>query len=88
MSEDKHWRWYCLGEKRKTKAEMDVLNRDVMRAIGTTEGEIHDRTGWGRIVSAVATPQPSGPARRRIVSTDVDNHLHDAEVVLELVHLL
>ena len=38
---------------------MDCVNRD-MRAIGTTKDEVHDRTGWRRIVSAAATPQPSG----------------------------
>ena len=37
---------------------MDRVNRD-MRAIGTTKNEVHDRTGWRRIVSATATPQPS-----------------------------
>ena len=34
---------------------MDCVNRD-MRAIGTTKDEVHDRTGWRRIVSAAATP--------------------------------
>ena len=29
-------------------------------AVGTTKDEVHDRTGWMRIVSAAATPQPSG----------------------------
>ena len=38
---------------------MDCVNRD-MRAIGTTSDKVHDRTGWRRIVSAAATPQPSG----------------------------
>ena len=40
---------------------MDCVNRD-MRAIyiGTTKDEVHDRTGWRRIVFAAATPQPSG----------------------------
>ena len=38
---------------------MDCGNRD-MRAIGTTKDEVHDRTGWRRIVYAAATPQPSG----------------------------
>ena len=38
---------------------MHCVNRD-MRAIGTTKDEVHDRTGWRRIVSAAATPQPSG----------------------------
>ena len=36
---------------------MDCVNRD-MRAIGTTKDEVHDRSGWRRIVSAAATPQP------------------------------
>ena len=38
---------------------MDCVNRD-MRAIGTTKDEVHDRTGWRRIVSAAATTQRSG----------------------------
>ena len=38
---------------------MNCVNRDT-RAIGTTKDEIHDRSGWRRIVSAAATPQPSG----------------------------
>ena len=51
-------------KKRKGEADMDAdgmhcINRD-MRAIGTTKDEVHDRTGWRRIVSAAATPQPSG----------------------------
>ena len=47
---------------------MDCVNRDT-KAIGTTKYEVHDRTGWRRIVSAAATPQPSGgggAGRRRI----------------------
>ena len=38
---------------------MDCVNRD-MRAIGTTKDEVHERTGWRRIVFAATTPQPSG----------------------------
>ena len=38
---------------------MDCVNRD-MRVIRTTKDEVHDRPGWMRIVSAAATPQPSG----------------------------
>ena len=38
---------------------MDCVNRD-MRAIGTTKDEVHDRTGWRRIVSAAATPRAAG----------------------------
>ena len=38
---------------------MDCVNRD-MRAIGTTSDEVHDRTGWRRIVSAETTPSGSG----------------------------
>ena len=34
---------------------MDCVNRD-MRAIGATKDEVHDRTGWRRIVSVAATP--------------------------------
>ena len=45
----------------KTEAEMgmDCVNGD-KRAIGTTKDEVHDKTGWRRIVSAAATPQPCG----------------------------
>ena len=42
---------------------MDCVNRD-MRAIGATKDEVHDRTGWMRIVSAAATPQFSGSGER------------------------
>ena len=38
---------------------MDCVNRDT-KAIGTMKHEVHDRTGWRRIVPASATPQPSG----------------------------
>ena len=38
---------------------VDCVSRD-KRATGTTKDEVHDRTGWRRIVSAAATPQPSG----------------------------
>ena len=41
---------------RPKKRWMDCVNRD-MRVIGTTKDEVHDRTGWKRILSA--TPQPS-----------------------------
>ena len=51
---------------RKTESGMDGMcqqerdrNRD-MRAIETTKYEVHDRTGWRRIVSAAATPQLDG----------------------------
>ena len=44
---------------RPNQRMMDCVNRD-MRAIGTTKGEVHDRTGWRSIVSAAETPQPSG----------------------------
>ena len=43
---------------------MDCVNRD-MRAIGTTKDEVHDGTGWMRIVSAAATHNQVGAARRR-----------------------
>ena len=38
---------------------MDCVNRDMI-AIGTTKVEVHDITGWRRIVSATATQHPSG----------------------------
>ena len=38
---------------------VDCVTRDMI-AIGTTNDEVHDRIGWRRIVSAAATPQPSG----------------------------
>ena len=44
-----------LEKKKKTKAEMDGLIG--LRSTGTTVDEVRDRTGWGRIVSAAATPQ-------------------------------
>ena len=44
---------------RQKQRWVDCVNRD-MRAIATTKDEVHDRTGWRRIVSAAATPQPSG----------------------------
>ena len=50
------------GSRRRGKLKqrwMDCFNRD-MRAIGTTKDEVHDRTGWRRIVYAAATPQSSG----------------------------
>ena len=43
---------------------MDCVNRD-MRAIGTTKDEVHDLTGWRRIVSAAATPQPTGSGSKK-----------------------
>ena len=50
------------GRKKRGRPKqrwMDYVNRDT-RAIGTTKDEVHDRTGWRRIVSAAATPQPNG----------------------------
>ena len=39
---------------------MDCVNLDMrLRAIGTTKDDVHDRTGWRRIVSAAETTQPS-----------------------------
>ena len=35
---------------------MECVNQD-MRAIGTTEDVVHDRTGWRRIMSAAVTLQ-------------------------------
>ena len=46
-------------ERRPKQRWTDCVNRD-MRAIGTTKDEVHDRTGWMRLVSAAATPQPNG----------------------------
>ena len=45
--------------RRPKQRWVDCVNRD-MRAIGTTKDKVHDITGWRRIVSAAATPQPSG----------------------------
>ena len=42
-----------------TQRWMDCVNRD-MTAIGTTEDEVNDRTGWKRILSDAATSQLSG----------------------------
>ena len=46
-------------KKRKTERWMGCVNRDMI-AIGTTKDEVYDRTGWRGIVSAAATPEPSG----------------------------
>ena len=46
------------GERPKQRW-MDCVNRD-MSASGTMKHEVHGRTGWRRLVSAAATPQPSG----------------------------
>ena len=43
---------------------MDSVKRNI-RATGTTKGEVHDKTGWRRIVSAAATHNQVGAARRR-----------------------
>ena len=47
------------GRRRRGRPKqrwMDCVNRD-MRAIGTTKYEVHDRTGWRRIVSAAPISQ-------------------------------
>ena len=57
------------GRRRRGRPKqrwMDCVNRD-MRAIGTTRDEVHDRTGWRRIVSAAASPQPSGSGKKKNV---------------------
>ena len=45
---------------RKTEAEMDGLCQPRHESHRNDKDEVHDRTGWRRIVSAAATPQPSG----------------------------
>ena len=45
------------GTTREKKARK---TEESMRAIRTTKDEVHDRTGWRRIVSAAKTPQRSG----------------------------
>ena len=45
--------------RRKRGRPKQSVNRD-MRAIGTTKDDVHNTTGWRRIVFAAATPQPSG----------------------------
>ena len=51
---------------------MDCVNRN-MRAIGTTKDEVHDRTGWRRIVSVAAPHNQVRAARRRriIIKQDI-----------------
>ena len=57
-------------KKRKSEGEMAGLCQH-MRAIATTEDEVHDRTGW-RIISTV-TPQLSrnGYSRRSVMIWDM-----------------
>ena len=43
------------GRRRRGRPMMRCINRD-MRAIGTTNDEVHARTGWRRIVSTAAIP--------------------------------
>ena len=50
--------------RRPMQRWMVCVNRD-MRAIGTTKDEVHDGTGWRRIVSAAETHNQVGAARRR-----------------------
>ena len=67
MSEERLWTLFFsqvvhLGEEKRGRAKQRWMNcviRD-MRAIGKTEDEVHDRTGYRRIVSAAATLQLSG----------------------------
>ena len=55
---DNHWRWYHLRDEEEEDQNragwMDCVNSD-MRAIWTTEHEVHDRTGWRKMLSATAT---------------------------------
>ena len=51
---------------RKTEAELDGLCQRDMRAIGTTKNDVHDITGWRRIVCLPQRPHNQvGAARRR-----------------------
>ena len=56
-SEERLWRLYHVPGRRKRgrpkQIWMGCVNRD-MRVIGTTTDEVHDITGWRRIVSAAA----------------------------------
>ena len=47
-------------KRARPKQRWMVSVNQYMRTIGTTKDEVHDITGWRRIVSAAATPQPSG----------------------------
>ena len=47
-------------KKKARSIEADMYGLVNMRAIGTTKDEVHDRNGCRSIVSAAATPQPSG----------------------------
>ena len=57
-SEERLWRWYHLGEEIEEDRSRDgwtVSTERDMRTTGTTKDEVHDRTGWRRIVSAAVT---------------------------------
>ena len=47
---------------------MDCANS--MRAVRITEDEVHDRTGWRRIVPAIATPKQAAIRRRNVPDDD------------------
>ena len=53
---------------------MDCVNRD-MRAIGNTKDEVHDRTGWRRIVSAAATHVGEHASKRPSDDTHRTTHV-------------
>ena len=60
-SEESLCRWDHLGEECEEDRSRDGWTVSTgTRAIETTTDEVHDRTGWRRLVSAAAAPQPSG----------------------------
>ena len=64
---------------------MDCVNRD-MRAIRTTKDEVHDRTGWRRIVSAAVTPQPSGSSyKKKMIGCSLNLKVRDILCALRFV---
>ena len=53
------------GRRKRGRPKQRWMDCVIMKAIGTTKDEVHDRSGWRRIVSAAATHNQVRAARRR-----------------------
>ena len=60
-SEDRHWRWYHLGEDEKQDQGRDGCTVPTK----TIEDDVHDRIGWRKSMSAAGTPQLSRSDQRK-----------------------